>query len=116
MSETERIHRLSVDVTGAQLFARQVAARLSELGDPDAGEAAHMLEELTALSGALHEVSEPPESPAIVSRLMCISARCDGPLVDLGKLVDKAAVGETAVDEPAVGTSAVKPSARPPLL
>ncbi len=84
---------MSVEVTGAQLLARQLAERLSQLGDPEAGEAAQMLQELTALSGALHDAGERLESPAIVSRLMCISARCNGPLGDLRKLVDRAASG-----------------------
>src|SRR5262249_54930117 len=63
------------------------------LGDPDAVEAEHVLQELTVLSGALRSGAEAPESPAIVSRLLCIAARCDGPLGDLGKLVDRAAFG-----------------------
>jgi len=89
--ETERIQRLTADLTGAQAYAREVADRLARLGDPDAEEAVRMLEELTALSGSLHGVGEPPESPAIISHLMCISARCNGHLGDLQKLVDRAA-------------------------
>ncbi|HKC46057.1 MAG TPA: hypothetical protein VKB63_00545 [Gemmatimonadales bacterium] len=52
-----------------------------------------MLQELTVLSDVLRRGAEPAESPAIVSRLLCIAARCDGPLGDLGKLVDRAAFG-----------------------
>ena len=93
VSEKERLRRLSVDVTGAEAFAREVTKRLVVLGDPDAVEAEHVLQELTVLSDVLRRGAEPAESPAIVSRLLCIAARCDGPLGDLGKLVDRAAFG-----------------------
>ena len=89
--ETERIRRLSADVSDAQSVARGVVERLSRFGDPDAGAAAAMLRELTALSGALHDRVAPPESCAVVSRLLCISARCDGALGVLQLAVNRAA-------------------------
>ena len=91
ISETTRLRRLSAGVTDAESVAREVAERLARLGDPDAGEAGRMLEELALLSLSLHDDARHTESPEIVSRLMCISARCRGPLGDLRKLVDRAA-------------------------
>jgi len=91
ISEPARIRRLSADLTDAESLAREVAERLSRLHDPDASVAALMLQELATLSVAVHDAARPPESPAIVSRLMCISARCNGPLGGLRKAVDRAA-------------------------
>ena len=90
ISEAERIRRLSEDVPNAQSLAREVAEHLSQLGDPDAGDATRMLEELTALSGALQNSAQ-PESCVVVSRLMCIAARCTEHLESLQRAVTYAA-------------------------
>ena len=86
---------MSVDVAGAQRYAREVTQRLSLVSDPDAAEAAHVLHELTEISDALQGASKIVESSAIMSRLLCISARCDGSLQHLGKLVNRAALGRS---------------------